>query len=91
MKYMASFIRRDFYFDFCLPELKSVCELLNLKLKCDENFSYNIKSDPFIKIDIPDIEKNAEKIISRTLLTKNIIKAYILNIRYIHKDLHMMK
>ncbi len=72
---MASFIRRDFFFDFCLPELKSVCELLNLKLKYDDNFSYNIKTDPFIEIEIPEIENIADKIISRTLLTKNIIKA----------------
>ena len=71
---MASFIRRDFYFDYCLPELKSVCEILNLKYKFNDNFLYNIKIDPFIEIEIPDIEENAEKIISRTLLTKNIVK-----------------
>jgi hypothetical protein len=76
MKYMASFIRREFFFDYCLPELNAVCEMLKLSLKFDENYSYDLKKHPFIEIEIPDIETHAHKIIARTVLTKNILKVF---------------
>ncbi len=78
MKYMASFIRREFYFDYCLPELKAICEMLKLSVKF--NFSYDIRKEPFVELDIPDIETNAQKIIARTVLTKNILKVNKYNI-----------
>jgi hypothetical protein len=74
MKYMASFIRKDFYNDFCLPELRSVCEMLNLKLKYDNNWCYNMIQDPMLEIEIPDIEINAQRIVERTVLTDKVIK-----------------
>ena len=72
MKYIASFIRREFYFDYCLPELKAICEMLKLSL--NYKFSYDLRKEPFIEVEIPDIENNAHKIVSRTVLTKNILK-----------------
>jgi hypothetical protein len=74
MKYMASFLRKDTYGGFCLPELISVCDMFNLTLTYDTNWSYDVVKEPLLQIDIPDIELHAEKIISRTLLTDKIIK-----------------
>jgi hypothetical protein len=88
MKYIASFIRREFFTDYCLPELKAVCDLLKLSLKF--KFSYDIKKEPLIEIDIPDIETHANKIIARTVLTKNIIKVNQIKYRFIPKVKHMM-
>ncbi len=78
MKYIASFIRREFFFDFCLPELKAICDML--KLSFNYKFSYDLRKEPFVEVEIPDIEKHADKIIARTVLTKNIIKVIIYNI-----------
>jgi hypothetical protein len=77
MKYMASFIRKDLYGNFCLPELRSVCDMFNLQLTYDTNWSHDIVKEPLIQIEIPDIEEHAEKIVSRTLLTDKIIKVMI--------------
>jgi tRNA G10 N-methylase Trm11 len=99
MKYMASFIRKDTYGDFCLPELRSVCDMLNIELKYDTNWSYDIIQDPLIQIEIPDIENHAEKIIERTVLTDKIIQIYAegktydeiiekLDIEFIKKEFH---
>jgi tRNA G10 N-methylase Trm11 len=77
MKYIASFVRKDLFYDFCLPELLSVCEMFKVPLKYDKNFSYDLKRDPLIEISYPNIDTDpsiAEKIINRAVLTKNIIK-----------------
>ena len=76
MKYLANFVRKDLFFDFCLPDFISVCEMYKIPLKIDPNFSYDIKQDPMIFIDIPDIELNgtAQKIVDRAVLTNYIIK-----------------
>jgi hypothetical protein len=76
MKYIASFIRREFFFDYCLPELKAICDMLKLSLNF--KFSYDLRKEPFIEVEIPEIEKHADKIIARTVLTKNIIKVFII-------------
>lgn len=78
MKYLASFVRKDLFFDFCLPELISVCEMYNVPLKYDPEFSYDIKKDPLIHIDLPEenLIESAEKIVKRTVLTKNIIRIF---------------
>ncbi len=74
MKYLASFVRKDTFFDFCLPELISVCEMYNIPFKYDSDFSFDIKNNPLILIDIPDSSELAQKICDRSVLTKYIIK-----------------
>ncbi len=77
MKYIASFVRRSLFYDFCLPELLSVCEMYNIPLQYDKEFSYDLAKDPLIHIDYPGIETDvsiAEKIVSRSVLTSKIIK-----------------
>jgi tRNA (guanine10-N2)-methyltransferase len=74
MKYLASFVRKDTFFDFCLPELISVCEMYNIPLKYDSDFSFDIKNDPLIFIDIPNSSEFAQKICDRSVLTKYIIE-----------------
>jgi tRNA (guanine10-N2)-methyltransferase len=82
MKYMASFIRKDTYGSFCLPELISICKMFNIDLKYDKEWSYDIIKDPLIEIEIPDIENNAKKIISRSILTDKILKVYSIGRTY---------
>jgi hypothetical protein len=77
MKYIASFVRKDLFYDFCLPELLSVCEMFKVPIKYDNNFCYDLKRVPLISIEYPNIENDpsiAEKIVNRAVLTKNIIK-----------------
>jgi len=76
MKYLASFVRRSFYHDFCLGELKGLAEAYGKKLFYDPNYSFDFKTDPLIKIHIDDIENSdiAEKICERAILTNYIIK-----------------
>lgn len=64
MKYLASFVRRSFYYNFCLGELKSLAEIFGKKLEYDINYSFNSMIEPFIKIHFNDIEKSeiAQKI-----------------------------
>jgi hypothetical protein len=78
MKYLATFIRKSLYYDFCLPELISICEMYNVKLDYDKNFSGDVFKDPVIAIDIPGIETTdiAHSICERALLTRSIIKVY---------------
>ncbi len=73
MKYLASFVRKDTFYDFCLPELISVCQMFNLPMKYDSKFSYDIKHEPLILIDIPDSSELAQNVCDRAVLTKNII------------------
>ncbi len=82
MKYLASFVRKDLFFDFCLPELISVCEMFKVPLKWDKNFSYDINNDPLLFIDIPDSPELAQKICERAILTKNIIKVISSGLSY---------
>jgi len=76
MKYLASFIRKSYYFDFCLYELKALTETFGKKLNYDQNYSHNPKTEPVIKIDIDELENSniAEKICERALLTNFIMK-----------------
>jgi len=78
MKYLATFIRKSLYYNFCLPELISICEMYNVKLQYDQNFSGDVFKDPLIAIDIPEIETTdiAQRICERALLTRSIIKLY---------------
>lgn len=78
MKYIANFIRKSLFYDFCLPELISICEMYNVDLKYDKNYSGDVFNDPIIEIDIPDIETSeiARKICERAILTRNIIKVF---------------
>jgi len=75
-EYLASFVRRSFYNDFCLGELKGLTETYEKKLYYDENYSFNPKTDPLIKIHIDGIEDTdiAQKICERAILTNYIIK-----------------
>ena len=80
MKYLASFVRKSYYFDFCLYELKALAETFGKKLNFDPNYSHNPKIEPLIKIDIDGIETSniAEKICERALLTNYIVKVFFL-------------
>lgn len=80
MKYLASFVRKSFYTDFCLYELIALAEAFGKKLSFDENYSYNPKTEPIIKINIEGIENSdiAEKICERALLTNYIMKVFYL-------------
>lgn len=79
-KYLASFVRRSFYNDFCLGELKALTETFGKKLVYDENYSFDPKTDPLIKIHIDGIEDTdiAEKICERAILTNYMIKVKFL-------------
>ena len=48
MKYLASFIRKSHYYDFCLYELRALTETFGKKLKIDPNYSHNPKTEPVI-------------------------------------------
>jgi hypothetical protein len=76
MKYLASFIRKSHYYDFCLYELRALTETFGKKLKIDPNYSHNPKTEPVIKIDIEGLENTniAEQICERALLTNFIMK-----------------
>lgn len=75
-KYLASNVRRSFYNDFCLGELIGLTETFGKKLYYDENYSFDPKTDPLIKIHIDGIEDTdiAEKICERAILTNYMIK-----------------
>lgn len=79
MKYLASFVRKSFYYDFCLGELKGLTEAFGKHLEYDPNYSFNPKTEPYIKINFDDIEKSdiAQKICERAILTNYIIKVII--------------
>jgi len=78
MKYLATFIRKSLFYDFCLPELISICEMYKANLQYDKSFSGDIFNDPVIEIDIPEIETSdiAQKICERAILTRCIVKVY---------------
>lgn len=78
MKYLASFIRKSLFYDFCLPELISICEMYKANLQYDKSFSGDIFNDPVIEIDIPEIETSdiAQKICERAILTRCIVKVF---------------
>lgn len=77
MKYLASFVRKYLFKDFCLPELQALCQMFQVKLTIDKNFSYDLDIDPVLQLDIPDMENGiADKICNRAVLTRNIIKLY---------------
>lgn len=76
--YLASFVRKGLFLDFCLPELLSVCEMMNVPIKYDKTFSFDVKEDPMIHIDIPELETSGigQKICDRAVLTKYMVKLY---------------
>jgi hypothetical protein len=78
MKYIASFVRKNYYKNFCLPEFISVCEMFNANMTYDTSYSYDMELDPVIEINIPSIENSdiAQRICDRAVCTKNIIKIY---------------
>ena len=80
MKYIATFIYNNNFYNFCLPELISVCELYNIKnfTYNKDTFSYNIQKEPYITISFDGIENPdlCLKLIERCTLLKNIIKVY---------------
>jgi tRNA G10 N-methylase Trm11 len=78
MKYIANFIRKSLFYQFCLPELISICEMFKVELKYDKNYSGDVFLDPLLEIDITEIETSniAQKICERAILTRNIVKVY---------------
>jgi hypothetical protein len=78
MNYIATFVRKNLFVDFCLPELLSLCQMFNTPIIYDNNFSYDLQKDPLIRIDIPNLETSdiAEKLCSRAVLLKSIVRVY---------------
>jgi len=80
MKYIATFIKSNNFYNFCLNELLSVCEIYGLKnVKYNhDTFSYDISKEPYIEISFDGIEDSSkcQKLIDRAALLKSIIKVY---------------
>ena len=80
MKYLATFIFNNNFYNFCLPELISIAELYNLKnfTYNKDTFSYNVQKEPYITISFDGVENPdlCKKLIERCTLLKNIIKVY---------------
>ena len=80
MKYLATFIFNNNFYNFCLPDLISIAELYNLKnfTYNKDTFSYNIQKEPYITISFDGVENPdlCKKLIERCTLLKNIIKVY---------------
>ena len=80
MKYLATFIKNNNFYNFCLTEFLSVCELYGVKnVKYNhDTFSYDINKEPYLEISFDDIENPeiCQKLIDRAALLKSIIKVY---------------
>ncbi len=80
MKYLATFIKNNNFYNCCLTEFLSVCEMYGIKnVKYNhETFSYDINKEPYIEISFDDIENPSicQKLIDRATLLKSIIKIY---------------
>ena len=80
MKYLATFIKNNNFYNFCLAEFLSVCEIYGIKnVKYNKNiFSYDIIKEPYLEISFDDIENPliCQKLIDRATLLKSIIKIY---------------
>ena len=80
MKYLATFIKNNNFYNFCLTEFLSVCELYGIKnVKYNhDTFSYDIIKEPYLEISFDDIENplTCQKLIDRATLLKSIIKIY---------------
>ena len=80
MKYLATFIKNNNFYNFCLTEFLSVCELYGIKnVKYNhDTFSYDINKEPYLEINFDGIENPeiCKKLIDRATLLKSIIKIY---------------
>ena len=80
MNYLATFIKNNNFYNFCLPELLSVCDIYNIKNFTfnKDTFSYDIQKEPYLKFYFDDIENSdgCQKLIERATLLKSIIKIY---------------
>lgn len=78
MKYVVTFLNKYAFRFFALEELFSICEMMNIKLSFDNNFKYDIESEPYLEISFEGIENKSicEEIVQRSVLIKNIMKVY---------------
>ena len=80
MNYLATFIKNNNFYNFCLPELLSVCDIYNIKnfQFNKDTFSYDIQKEPYLRFCFDGIENsdNCQKLIERATLLKSIIKIY---------------
>ena len=80
MKYLATFIKNNNFYNFCLTEFLSVCEIYGIKnVKYNhDTFSYDINKEPYLEISFDGIENPeiCQKLIDRATLLKSIIKIY---------------
>ena len=72
MRVLVNFVRKQYFMDFCLAELQSLCELQNIKIQLNHG-GFQVEEDWVHFIDLPSIEA-AKVICSRAVLIKNIIK-----------------
>ena len=72
MRVLVNFVRKQYFMDFCLAELQSLCELQNIQVQLNYN-SFKVEEDWVHYIDLPNIE-SAKVICSRAVLIKNIIR-----------------
>ena len=80
MNYLATFIKNNNFYNFCLPELLSVCDIYNIKnfQFNKDTFSYDIQKEPYLRFCFDGIENSdiCQKLIERATLLKSIIKIY---------------
>ena len=80
MKYLATFIKNNNFYNFCLTEFLSVCEIYGIKnVKYNQDtFSYDINKEPYLEIYFDGIENPeiCQKLIDRATLLKSILKIY---------------
>ena len=80
MNYLATFIKNNNFYNFCLPELLSVCDMYGIKNFHfnKDTFSYDIQKEPYLRFCFDGIENsdNCQKLIERATLLKSIIKIY---------------
>ena len=80
MKYLATFIKNNNFYNFCLSEIISVCDICNIKnfVYNKDTFSYDIQKEPYIEISFDGIDNPeiCQRLIDRATLLKSIIKIY---------------
>lgn len=99
-KFYASFPKVQNFYNFCLPELRSLFNIFGVEINVDENYHYDLEEDPLISFTTSvDLAKEdlADKICKRAVLIKeiSIIYAEALSypdlLEYLDKNKHLIQ